>query len=75
MYKYKIDVIQALKDKGYTSYKIKQIGALQQGTLARLKKEGNVTLDTLNAICIMLKCQISDIIEIEVTDEEKIKYF
>lgn len=75
MYKYKIDVVQALKDKGYTSYKIKQLGLLQQGTLTTLKNQGNITLKTLNAICIMLKCQISDIIEIEATDEEKIKYF
>ena len=75
MYRYKIDVIKALSDKGYTSYKIKQDGTLSQGTLKKLKEGGNVTLDTLNSVCIMLRCQLSDIIEIVATDEEKIKYF
>lgn len=75
MYKYKMDVIKALSDKGYTSYKIKQDNTLSQGTLKKLKEGGNVTLETLNSVCIMLRCQLSDIIEITATDEEKIKYF
>lgn len=75
MYKYKIDVVKALSDRGYTSYKLKQSGLLSQGTLAKLKNNGNITLDTINAVCLMLKCQISDIVDIEATDAEKIKYF
>lgn len=75
MYRYKIDVIKELSDKGYTSYKIKQDNTLSQGTLKKLKEGGNVTLNTLNSVCIMLRCQLSDIIEITATDEEKIKYF
>lgn len=75
MYKYKIDVVKALNDRGYNSYKLKQSKALSQGTIAKLKSKGNVTLETLNAVCIMLKCQISDIIEIEPTDKEKIDFF
>lgn len=75
MYQYKIDVMQKLKERGYNTYTIKQSGALSQGTLTKLKNNGNITLDTLNTLCIMLKCQPSDIIEIIPTDEEKIKYF
>lgn len=75
MYRYKIDVVKELSDKGYTSYKIKQDNTLSQGTLKKLKEGGNVTLNTLNSVCIMLRCQLSDIIEITATDEEKIKYF
>lgn len=75
MYRYKIDVIKELSNKGYTSYKIKQDNTLSQGTLKKLKEGGNVTLETLNSVCIMLRCQLSDIIEITATDEEKIKYF
>lgn len=74
-YKYKIDVVQALSDKGFTSYKIKQRKLLSQGTLKKLKECGNVTLDTLDAVCCMLRCDISDIIEIEPDDADKIKYF
>lgn len=75
MYKYKIDVMQRLKDMGYTSYRIRQQNILPQGTLTKINNGGNITLETLNVLCIMLKCQISDIIEIVPTDEEKIKYF
>lgn len=74
-YKYKIDVVQALSDKGFTSYKIKQHSLLSQGTLKKLKDGGNVTLETLDAVCCMLRCDISDIIEIKPTDDDKIKYF
>lgn len=74
-YKYKIDVVQALSDKGFTSYKIKQNSLLSQGTLKKLKDGGNVTLETLDAVCCMLRCSIADIIDIEPTDADKIKYF
>ena len=75
MYKYKMDVMQRLKDMGYSTYKIRQQNILPQGTLTKINNGGNITLETLNVLCIMLKCQISDIIEIEPTNEEKIKYF
>ena len=74
-YKYKIDVVQALSDKGFTSYKIKQGGLLSQGTLKKLKEGGNVTLETLDAVCCMLRCDIEDIIEIKPNNADKIKYF
>ena len=75
MYRYKIDVVKALADRGYNSYKLKKSGILSQGTIYKIRDNGNITLETLNAICIILRCQISDIIEIEATDKEKIKYF
>lgn len=75
MYKYKIDVVEALSNKGYNSYKIKKDRLMSQGTLKKLDNKENVTLETINAVCCMLKCNIQDVIEIEITDEEKIKYF
>lgn len=75
MYSYKIDVVEALSEKGYNSYRMKKDGLMSQGTLKKLKNKENVTLETLNAVCCMLRCNIEDIIKIEATDEEKIKYF
>lgn len=69
------DIIKRLADRGYTSYKIRQDNLLSQGTLTKIKKGGNITLETLNIICCLLKCQISDIVQIKITDEEKIKYY
>ena len=75
MIKYNIDIVKALKDKGYTSTMIRKEGLLPGRTFENLKSGGNITLDTLNKLCIMLRCQPSDIIRCEITDDEKIKYF
>lgn len=75
MYYYKINVVEALAEKGFNTYRIKKDGLMSQGTLTKLKNKENVTIKTLNDVCCMLRCNISDIIEIIPTDEEKIKYF
>lgn len=75
MYYYKIDIVRALSDKGYNSYRIKKDNLMSQGTLKKLKNKENVTLETINTICCLLRCDIGDIIEIVPTNEEKIKYF
>ena len=69
------EIMQKLARRGYTSSKIRKDNILPQGTLTKIKNGGNITLETLNTICCMLKCQISDIVSIDITDEEKIKYF
>lgn len=75
MYYYKIDVVQAMSDKGYNSYRLKKDNLMSQGTLTKLKNKENVTIKTLNDVCCILRCDISDIIEIKPTNEEKIKYY
>lgn len=75
MYRYKIDVVKALSNKGFTSYKIKKDKLLSQGTLKKLKEGGNITLETLDAVCCMLRMDIEEVIEIKPTDEDKIKYY
>lgn len=75
MYYYKIDVVQAMADKGYNSYRLKKDNLMSQGTLTKLKNKENVTIKTLNDVCCILRCDISDIIEIKPTNEEKIKYY
>lgn len=75
MIKYNIDILSELKKRGYDSKKIKSSGLLSQATITNIKKGGNINTDTLNKICLVLRLQPSDIIEIVPTDEEKIKYF
>lgn len=76
MYKYNgEDILNKLSDRGYTTYKIRKEKILPQGTLTKIRNGGNITLETLNIICCLLKCEISDIVKIEITDYEKIKYF
>ncbi|MCI8337925.1 MAG: helix-turn-helix transcriptional regulator [Lachnospiraceae bacterium] len=69
------EIMRKLAERGYTSYELRKKGILSQGTLTKLRNGGNTTLETMNVICCLLRCQISDIVKIEITDEEKIKYF
>lgn len=76
MYKYNgKEIIEKLSARGFTSYEIKKRGLLSQGTLQKIKSNGNITLETINAICCMLRCNIGDIFEIDITDEDKVQYF
>lgn len=75
MIRYKIDVLKALKEKGYTASVIQKSKLLPGQTVTNIKEGKSITLDTLNKICIMLRCQPGDLIECVITDDEKIKYF
>ena len=75
MVKYKFDVIKALSDRGYTSPKLREEKIISQSTFQNIRNGGHINTSTLNAICLILRCQPSDVIEIVPTDEEKIKFF
>ena len=75
MIKYKIDVFAELKNKGYNQTRIQRERLLPAQTAQNIKAGKSITLETLNKICIMLKMQPGDVIEVDPTDEEKIKYY
>lgn len=75
MIKYRVDVFRLLKEHGYNQTRIQKERLLPGQTAQNIKAGKSITLDTLNKICIMCKCQPGDIIEIVPTDEEKIKYY
>lgn len=61
--KFKIDVIAALKEKGYTSYKIRNEKILSESTLQKLRAGKGISWDNLETLCKYLDCDISDILE------------
>ena len=71
MFSYKIDVLKALSERGYTSTRMRKEKIMSEATMQNLRKGKGITTDTINTICIILRCQPSDILEIELTDEEK----
>ena len=75
MYIYKIDVMKELSERGFTSTRMRKEKILSEATMQNLRKGKGITTDTLNTICVILRCQPSDVLEIIPTDEEKIKYF
>lgn len=75
MFKYKIDVMKELSQKGFTSSRMRKEKILSEATMQNIRKGKGITTDTLNTICVILRCQPSDVLEIVPSDEEKIKYF
>lgn len=63
MIKYKKDIILALKEKGYSTYKIKQEKIFNQSQLQQLRDDKLLTQEALNKLCCILDCQPGDILE------------
>lgn len=75
MLKYKINIADALERKGFNTYKAKTSKILSQDTLKKIKEENtNISLESLNRICILLDMQPKDLIEYVESTEEKNKY-
>jgi putative transcriptional regulator len=60
---YKIDVISTLKEKGYTSARIRNEKLIGQATLQRLRHKQSVSFEVLAKLCELLECNIGDILE------------
>lgn len=75
MLKYKINVADALERRGFNTYKAKTSKLLSQDTLKKIKREDtNISLESINRICMILDMQPKDIIEYIEDEEEKKKY-
>lgn len=62
MLKYKIDVIEALKAKGYTTYQIRKEKLLSESTLQKLRNRQPISWENIDSLCKLLDCQIGDIL-------------
>ena len=60
---FKINVLQALKDKGYSTYRIKNEKLLSQSTLQKLREGKPVSWENIEAFCRLLELQPSDLLE------------
>ena len=61
--RYKIDVLAALKEKGYNTNKIRTEGLLSQSTLQKFRQQQGVSWENLETLCRLLNCQPGDLIE------------
>lgn len=67
--KFKVDVLEMLKDAGYTTYRIKKEKLLAESTVQKLRNDEMVSIDNISRLCQVLQCQPGDIIEF-VREEE-----
>lgn len=61
--KYKMDVLSALKKKGYNTNKIRTEGLLSQSTLQKFRNQLGVSWENIETLCRLLECQPGDILE------------
>lgn len=60
---YKIDILQALKDKGYNTNRLRKEKIFGENTIQQFREKKPFSLKTLGMLCQLLECDISDIIE------------
>ena len=60
---YKIDILQALKDKGYSTYKLRKEKIFGEATIQKFRTGGHIDLEVLERLCSLLNCQPGDILE------------
>ncbi|MBR3795988.1 MAG: helix-turn-helix transcriptional regulator [Clostridia bacterium] len=64
------DIMERLKENGYSSYRLRKENLLPQSTLTKINQNLPVNLSSIDAICKMANCQPGDILEY-VPDQEK----
>ncbi len=52
-----------MKQKGISTYKLREKGGIDSKTIRRLKANENIETKTLDKICTALDCSIEDIME------------
>ena len=65
-------LLNLMKEKGITSYTIRQNNIIGQATLKKIKNGGDIDTRTISKLCKLLDCQPGDILEY-VPDEEENK--
>lgn len=60
---YKTNVLELLKNTGYTTYKLRKGKILGESTLQKMRTNTLLSLAELNTVCDLLDCQPGDLIE------------
>ena len=61
--KYKFDVLQALKEKGYSAYTIRKEKLLSESTIQKLRCGEPISWANICQLCKLLACQPGDLLE------------
>ncbi|MGN0708435.1 MAG: helix-turn-helix domain-containing protein [Faecalibacterium sp.] len=67
--RFKVNILEALKNAGYNTNKIRTLGLLSQSTLQKLRDGGQLSWSNIETICRLLRCQPGDILEYVPDDE------
>lgn len=59
---YKIDVLSALKEKGYNTTKLRKDKLLGESTIQQLRENKLVSWANMERLCSLLDCQVGDLL-------------
>lgn len=65
---FKIDLLEALKNKGYTTYILRKDNILSQSTIQKLREGKGVSWENIERLCSLLNCQPGDLLEYKKED-------
>lgn len=60
--RYKINVLESLRNAGYTPARMRKEKLLSESTIQSLRHNEKISFDALDTICVLLKMQPGDII-------------
>lgn len=69
--RYKIDVMKELKEKGYSSTRIREEKLIGQSYLQQIRHQELVSWKTMDMLCKLLQCQVGDIVEYYEQEQEE----
>lgn len=67
--KYKIDVLAALKEKGYNTNRLRKEKILAESTIQKLREQKPISWANIAQICELLNCQSNDFLISETSEE------
>ncbi len=63
IFRYRVDVLDALRKAGYNSTRIRHEGLINQTALQKLRRGKMISWAQLGRVCNLLDCELSDLIE------------
>lgn len=69
--KYKINVLDALKSAGYSTYRMRKEKLLGESVLQQLRRGELVSWSNIGTLCEMLHCQPGDLVEYAAKQTDK----
>lgn len=60
---YKFDVLQALKEKGFSTYRMRKEKILAESTIQALRSGDLVSYEIIERLCDMLSCNVGDLLD------------
>lgn len=62
-FRYKVSVMDQLKEKGYSSTRLRKEKLLGESYMSQLRRGDMISWAALDMVCNLLECQIGDLIE------------